>query len=72
MKRTNRNNILKYAISAVFVAAILLVVSLVYIGLDWLTDITGLPISQVVFIAVFICAVWLVGKSITTQEDEEE
>jgi hypothetical protein len=72
MKRTTRNNILRYLISAVFVVAILLIVSLVYIGLNWLTNITGLPISQVVFIATFIYVVWYVGKIITTQEDKEE
>ena len=72
MKRTTRNNILRYLISAVFVAAILLIGTLVCIGLDWLTNITGLPISQVAFIAAFIYVVRFVGKSITIQEDKED
>ena len=72
MKRTTRNNILRYAIAAVFVVAFLLIASLVCTGLDWLTDITGWPISPVAVIAAFIYTVWFVGKSITIKKDKEE
>ena len=72
MKRTTRNNIVRYVISAVFVSAFLLITLLVCIGLDWLTDITGWPIFQVAIIAAFIYVVWFVGKKITIKEDKEE
>ena len=71
MKRTTRNNILRYAIAAVFVAAFLLIILLVCMGLDWLTDITGLPIFHVAVIAAFVYTVWFVGKGITIQKDKE-
>ena len=72
MKRTTRNNIVRYVISAVFVSAFLLIALLVCMGLYWLTDITGWPIFQVANIAAFIYVVWFVGKRITIKEDKEE
>ena len=71
MKRTTRNNILRYAIAAVFVAAFLLIILLICMGLDWLTDITGWPIFPVAVIASFIYTVWVVGKNITIKKEEE-
>lgn len=71
MKRTTRNNIVRYIISAVFVSSFLLIVLLVCMGLDWLTDITGWPIFQVAAIADFIYVVWFVGKNITIKKEKE-
>ena len=72
MKRTTRNNIVRYVISAVFVSAFLLIALLVCMGLDWLTDISGLPVNYVAYIIGFIWVCWFIGKRITIKEDKEE
>lgn len=72
MKRTTRNNILRYLVATVFVSAFLLIGSLVCIGLDWIQDKTGWPIYPIVFVAGFIYVVWLIAKSITMKDKKEE
>ena len=72
MKRTTRNNILRYAISAMFVSAFILVMSLICIGLDWIANKTGCPIYPVALAAGFIYVVYVVGKGITILDNKEE
>ena len=72
MKRTTRNNILRYAVATVFVSAFMLIVLLLCIGLDWLTDKTGWPIYPVVLVVCFIYVVYTVGKGITIKDKKEE
>lgn len=72
MKKTTRNNIVRYALSAAFVTTVLIVGPLIGIGLDWLTDKTGWPILPAVCIISFVYVVWRVGKGITVSEKEEE
>lgn len=72
MKRTTRNNILRYAISAAFVTTFLIVGSLIGIGLDWLTDKTGWLILPSFCIICFVYLVWRIGKGITVSDEEEE
>ena len=71
MKETTGNNIVRYAISAAFVSTVLIVASLICIGLDWLTDKTGLPILPSFCIICFVSLVWRVGKGITVSDEEE-
>lgn len=71
MKETTRNKIVRYAISAAFVSTILIVGSLIGMGLDWLTDKTGWPISPSFCIICFVYIVWRVGKRITVSDEEE-
>ena len=70
MKRTTRNNIIRYIVATVFVTITLLIMSLVNIAIYWLNDISGWPIFQVAAIAAFICVVWFVGKNITIKKDK--
>ena len=72
MKRTTRNNILRYMVATVFVSAFVLIGSLVCIGLDWLTDKSGLPICQVLSVAGVIYVIYIIGKGITIKDKEEE
>ena len=72
MKRTTRNNILRYLVAAVFVSAFLVIASLLCIGLALLTDKTGLPIYTIVLVAGFIYVVYFVGKGITIKDNKEE
>lgn len=72
MKRTTRNNILRYMVATVFVSAFLLIASLLCIGLAWITDKTGWPIHPIVSVAGFIYVVWLIAKSITIKDKKEE
>lgn len=72
MKRTTRNNILRYAVATVLVSAFVLISSLLCIGLDWLTDKSELPIYPIVLVICFIYVVYTVGKNITIKDDEEE
>ena len=72
MKRTTRNNILRYLIAVVFVSVLLLISSLLCVGLSWLKDKTGWPIYTVVIIVGFIYAVWYVAGCITIKKDEKE
>ena len=71
MKRTTRNNILRYTIATVFVSAFVLVGSLICMALDWLNK-SGWPIYPVVLVAGFIFVVYIVGRSITIKDREEE
>ena len=71
MKRTTRNNILRYMVATIFVSLFLLFVTLLCIGIDWLTDKTGWPIYPVVLVAGFIYVVYVVGKGITIKAMEE-
>lgn len=71
MKRTTRNNILRYLVATVFVSAFVLIGSLVCIGLDWITDKTGWPIYAIVIVVGFIYAVWYVAGCITIKKDEK-
>lgn len=72
MKRTTRNNILRYTIATVFVSAFLVIASLLCIGLALLTDKTGLPIYTIVLVAGFIFTIYFVGKGITIQDKNKE
>lgn len=72
MKRTTRNNILRYAIATVFVSAFVLIVSLLCVGLDWIANKTGWPIYPVVLVVCFIHVVYIVGKGITIKDKNEE
>lgn len=73
MKRTTRNNILRYTIATVFVSAFVLVGSLICMALDWLINKSGWPILYpVVLVAGFILVVYVVGKSITIKDKKEE
>lgn len=72
MKRTTRNNIIRYIVATTFVTIALLVMSLVNIVLYWLTDISGWPVNHVAYIIGFIWLCWFVGKRITIKEDKEE
>ena len=70
MKRTTRNNILRYLVATVFVSAFVLIGSLVCIGLDWITEKTGWPIYAIVLVVGFIYVVYFVGKGITIKDDK--
>lgn len=72
MKRTTRNNIIRYIVATVLVAIALHIMLLVNIVLYWLTDISGCPVNYVAYIIGFIWLCWFVGKRITIKEDEEE
>lgn len=72
MKRTTRNNILRYLVATVFVSAFVLIASLLCIGLDWITDKTGWPIYAIVIVVGFIYVVYFVGKGITIKDNKEE
>lgn len=72
MKRTTRNNILRYLVATVFVSAFVLIGSLVCIGLDWITDKTGWPIYTIVIVVGFIYVVYFVGKGITIKDKNEK
>lgn len=72
MKRTTRNNILRYLVATVFVSAFVLIGSLVCIGLDWIKDKTGWPIYAIVIVVGFIYVVYFVGKGITIKDNKEE
>ena len=72
MRRTTRNNILRYIVATVFVSLFLLAASLLCIGIDWLTDTTGWPIYPVVLVVGFIYVVYIVGKRITIKEKKEK
>ena len=72
MKRTTRNNIIRYVVATVLVATASLIILLVCIALDWLTDISGWPVYPVTCIIGFTWLVWCVGKRITIKEDKEE
>lgn len=72
MKRTTRNNILRYMVATVLVSLFLLFVTLLCIGLDWLADKTGLPIYPVVLVCSFIYVVYIIGKGITIKDKKEE
>ena len=72
MKRTTRNNIIRYIVATVLVAIVLLIMSLVNIALYWLTDITGWPVNHVAIIIGFIWLCWFVWRRITIKEDKEE
>ena len=72
MKRTTRNNILRYMVATVFVSAFLLFASLLCIGLYWLNDKTGWLIYPVVLVVGFIYVVYIVGRSITIKDKKEE
>ena len=72
MKRTTRNNIVRYVISAAFVSIVLITTLLICIGLDWFTDKTGWPILPSFCIICFVYVVWRVGKGITVSDKEEQ
>ena len=72
MKRTTRNNIIRYIVATVLVTIVLLIMLLVNIALYWLTDISGLPVNYVAYIIGFIWVCWFIGKRITIKEDKEE
>ena len=72
MKRTTRNNIVRYAISAIFVVMLLSIICLVNIGLEWLTDKTGLPIYPVVCIICLVYIIWYVGSNFITDKSDGE
>lgn len=72
MKRTTRNNILRYMVATVFVSTLMLIGSLVCIGLDWLIDKTGWPVYPVILVAGFILVVYIVGKGIIIKDKKEE
>lgn len=72
MKRTTRNNILRYMVATVFVSAFVLIVSLMLAGLDWIANKTEWPIYPVVLVAGFIYVVWFIGKGITIKDKKEE
>ena len=72
MKRTTRDNILCYAVATVCVSAFLLIISLLCIGLDWLSDKTGWPMYPVVLVVCFIYVVYFVGKGITIKDKKKE
>jgi 4-hydroxybenzoate polyprenyltransferase len=72
MKRTTRNNIVRYAISATFVSIVLIVGSLIGIGLDWLTSKTGWPILPSFSIICFVYLVYRLSKEISVSEKEED
>ena len=72
MKRTTKNNILCYIVATIFVSAFVLIGSFVCMGLDWLTDKSGLPIYQVLSVAGVIYVIYIVGKGITIKDKNEE
>lgn len=72
MKRTTRNNIIRYIIATVLVAIVLLIMVIVNLAIYWLTDITGWPVNHAAIIIGFIWLCWFVGKRITIKEDKEE
>ena len=72
MKRTTRNNILRYMVATVFVSAFMLIVSLLCAGLDWIVNKTGWPIYPVVFVICFIYVIYFIGKGITIKDKNEE
>ena len=72
MKRTTRNNIVRYAILAAYILTCLIVGLLISIGLDWLSDKTGWPILSSFGIICFVYLVWRVGKGITVSDEEEQ
>lgn len=72
MKRTTKNNILRYAVAMVFVSACLLFAVLLWVGIELLGDKTKLPVSEVFLVANFIFLVWKVGKGVTIKNKEEE
>lgn len=72
MKRTTRNNILRYLISVVFVSVLLLISSLLYVGFSWLDDKTGWPIYTVATVAGLIYMVWYVEQCITIKDEKEK
>ena len=72
MKRTTRNNILRYLISVVFVSVLLLIVSLLCLGFSWLDDKTGWPIYTVATVAGLIYMVWYVAQCITIKDEKEK
>lgn len=70
MKRTTRNNILRYLVATVFVSAWLLLAVLLCVGIEWLGDKTKLPVLEVFLVANFIFLVWKIGKGIKIQDEE--
>ena len=72
MKRTTRNNILRYLISVVFVSVLLLIASLLCLGFSWLDDKIGWPIYTVATVAGLIYTVWYVAQCITIKDEKEK
>ena len=72
MKRTTRNNILRYLISVVFVSVLLLIASLLCLGFSWLDDKIGWPIYTVATVAGLIYKVWYVAQCITIKDEKEK
>lgn len=72
MKRTTRNNILRYLISVVLVSVLLLIVSLLCVGFSWLDDKAGWPIYTVVTVAGLIYMVWYIAQCITIEDEKEK
>lgn len=72
MKRTTRNNILRYLISVVLVSVLLLIVSLLCVGFSWLDGKTGWPIYTVATVAGLIYMVWYVAQCITIKDEKEK
>ena len=72
MKRTTRNNILRYAVATIFVSVCLLLAVLLWVCIEWLGDKTKLPVSEVFLVASFIFLVWKVGKCVTIKDKEED
>ena len=71
MKRTTRNNIIRYIVATVLVAIVLLIMVIVNLAIYWLTDISGWPVNHVAILLGFIWLCWFVGKRITIKEDKE-
>lgn len=72
MRRTTRNNILRYVVATVVVSVFLLIASLICIGVYWLSDKIGLPIYTIVFIVGFIYLVYTVGQYLKITKEKEE
>ena len=72
MKRTTRNNILRYLISVVLVSVLLLIVSLLCVGFSWLDGKTGWPIYTVATVAGLIYMVWYVAQCITIKDEKKK
>lgn len=72
MKRKTRNNILRYTVATVAVLVVMLIVILIGVGLDWISDKTGLPIYTTVTVAGIIYVIWIVGNSLNITDDKEE
>lgn len=72
MKRKTRNNILRYTVATVAVLVVMLIVILIGVGLDWISDKTGLPIYTTVTVAGIIYVIWIVGNSLNIKDDKEE